>query len=187
MDRRDGPAYRRALHMRLKLRMFPITHAVIAIGAAKAGEPFLPARLRPPDLRFAALGGLLPDLVDKPLVWFLVPSIPDDHFLAHTLWFPLLLLAPGLLLAARASDTRLLLLGLGALTHLIFDPVGGDPHKLFWPLFGTSIPYAGAYLFDSPISGLRIEALLMAALLILPHAYEPFRRRLSNFAAFGTI
>jgi len=167
--------------------MYPVTHVCIAIGAAKAGERLLPEGLRPADHRFAAVGGLLPDLIDKPLAWFLVPSIPDDHFLAHTLWFPLLLLAAGLVLAARATDTRLLLLGVGALTHIVFDPVAGDPHKLFWPLFGTSIPHANAYLFDSPISGLRIEVLLIAALLILPHAYEPFRRRLSDFAAFGSV
>ena len=167
--------------------MYPVTHVCIAIGAAKVGERLLPQVLRPADHRFAAVGGLLPDLIDKPLVWFLVPSIPDDHFLAHTIWFPALLLSAGLLLAARATDIRLLLLGLGALTHLIFDPVGGDPHKLFWPLFGTSIPHANSYLFDSPISGLGIEAILVVALLILPHAYEPFRRRLSAFAASGRV
>lgn len=173
--------------MRLKPWMYPVTHACIAIVTAKTGERLLPVRLRPADHRFAAAGGLLPDLIDKPLAWFLVPSLPDDHLWAHTIWFPLLLLSAGLLLAARATDGRLLLLGLGALTHIVFDPVAGDPHKLLWPLFGTSIPHANAYLFDSPISGLRIEALLIAALLIVPHAYPPLRRRLSDFAAFGTV
>ena len=167
--------------------MYPVTHVCLAIGAGKAGERLLPERLRPADLRVAALGGLLPDLIDKPLAWFLVPSIPDDHLWAHTIWLPLLLFSAGLLLAARSSDARLLVLGLGALTHIFFDPVAGDLHKLFWPLFGTSVPHANAYLFPLPIGGLRLEAILIGGLLILLNIYEPFRRRLSKFAAAGAV
>jgi len=165
--------------------MYPVTHATIAVGAVKAGERFVPARWLPLDYRFAAVGGLLPDLIDKPLAWFIVPSLPDDHLWAHSVWFPMILIGVGLLIGRRAGDSRLFLLGLGAFTHLIIDPVGADPHKLFWPLFGTSISHARGYLFDSPIPGELIEVLVIGALLLLPHAYEPFRRRLSAFADSG--
>src|SRR3990172_7878970 len=68
--------------------MFPVTHAVLGVGAAKAGERFFPARWLPLDFRVAALGGLLPDLIDKPLAWYVFPPLPDDHLWAHSAWFP---------------------------------------------------------------------------------------------------
>jgi len=166
--------------------MFPVTHAVLGVGAAKVGERFFPARWLPLDFRFAALGGLLPDLIDKPLAWYVFPSLPDDHLWAHSVWFPAILIIAGLLIGRRAGDARLLLLGIGALTHLIFDPVSADPNKLFWPLFGTDISYARGYLF-APISGVLIETLIVAALLLLPRLHEMFLRRLSVFVYSGAV
>jgi hypothetical protein len=46
--------------------MFPVTHVTVGLGAEKAVERFFPCWL-PLDYRFAALGALLPDLIDKPL------------------------------------------------------------------------------------------------------------------------
>ena len=167
--------------------MYPVTHLTIGVGTVKAGERFFPASWLPLDYRFAAAGALLPDLIDKPLAWFLVPSLPDDHLWAHSVWLPAILIGVGLLMGGRAGDARLFLLGLGALTHLIFDPVGADPDKLFWPLFGTSISYARGYLFESPIRGEVMEVLIIGSLVLLPHAYEPFRRRVSAFAGSGAV
>lgn len=121
--------------------MYPVAHGAIALGAIKAGERLFPARWLPLDYRFAALGGLLPDLIDKPLKWFLVPSLPDDHLWGHTFWLSAILIGVGLLVGLRGSDSRVLLLGLGALTHLIFDPVATDERTLFWPLFGSTFPH----------------------------------------------
>ena len=59
--------------------MYPIAHATIAVGAAKASERLFPSRWLPLDYRFAGAGGLLPDLIDKPLAWYIVPSLQDDH------------------------------------------------------------------------------------------------------------
>jgi hypothetical protein len=81
--------------------MFPVTHAVLGVGAAKAGERLFPSRWLPLDFRFAALGGLLPDLIDKPLAWYVFPSWPDDHLWAHSAWFPAFLILAGILLAQR--------------------------------------------------------------------------------------
>jgi hypothetical protein len=166
--------------------MFPVTHAVIGVAAAKVGERVLPARWLPLDYRFAALGGLLPDLIDKPLAWYAFPSLPDDHLWAHSVWLPASLIALGFLVGHRSADARLLLLGLGALTHLLFDPVGADPNKLFWPLFGTDISYARGYLF-APVNGVLIEMSLAGGLLLLPRLYEPSLRRLSVFVYSGAV
>jgi hypothetical protein len=96
------------------------------------------------------------------------------------------LILAGLFMAHRSGDARLFLLGLGALTHIIFDPVSADPHKLFWPLFGTDIAYSGGYLF-APISGVLIEFVIAAALLLLPRLHDIFLRRLSVFVYSGAV
>ncbi len=167
--------------------MYPVTHVTIAVGAVKAGERLFLARWLPLDYRFAAVGGLLPDLVDKPIAWFIVPSLNDDHLWAHSAWLPLLLIIAGLLIGRRAGDARLILLGLGALTHLLFDPVGSDVQKLFWPLFGTDISSARGYLFDSPLPGPMIDLLIVGVVLVAAHSYLPLRKRLSTFASSGAV
>ena len=167
--------------------MYPVAHATIAVGAVKAGERLFPARWLPLDYRFAAVGALLPDLVDKPLKWFLIPSLPDDHLWGHTFWFSAILIGVGVLTGLLGSDSRALLLGLGALTHLIFDPVATDARTLFWPLFGSTFAHPRGYWFESPIPGQVIDVMLIAAFLILPQAFEPFRRRISAFATSGTL
>jgi len=53
------------------------------------------------------------------------------------------LIIAGLLIGRRTCDGRLLLLGIGALTHIIFDPVSADPHKLFWPLLARAFRMRG--------------------------------------------
>jgi hypothetical protein len=70
--------------------------------------------------------------------------------------------------------------------HVMFDPVSADPHKLFWPLLGTDISYARGYLF-APISGVLIEAAIVAALLLLPRLYERSLTRMWGFAYCGAV
>jgi hypothetical protein len=167
--------------------MYPVTHALVGVGAAKAAERMVPARWLPLDFRFAALGGLLPDLIDKPIAWVLVPSLADDHLWGHSAWLPAILMGTGLLMGLRSGDARLLILGLGAFTHLLIDPVGSDLRKLFWPLFGSGITGARGYLFDSPVRGQIIDLALITLLLFLPHVYVPVRRRISTFVMAGAV
>ena len=139
--------------------MYPITHMTIAVGGVwigerlwrrlrrLAGRPSLspevaeqPSNARL-DYRLVALGALIPDLIDKPLKLFVLPSLPDDHTYGHTLILSVAIIAVGFVLARR-GDTRLLALGLGCLTHPLVDPVVIYPRTLFWPLFGAEFPVA---------------------------------------------
>lgn len=125
--------------------MHPIAHSTIACAAAKVCEPAL-RRVGGPgagiDYRFAAAGAVLPDAIDKPLAWVLLPGTFDDsHLIGHTLLFSLSLILVGLVLARR-GEMRLLLLGIGALMHLPVDPVLRNPSTLLWPLLGTEFDYA---------------------------------------------
>ena len=164
--------------------MYPVTHAAIAVGAVKEGETLFPPRWLPLDYRFAAFGALLPDLIDKPLGWFLFPSLPDDHLWGHTAWLPLLLIGLGLIMAYRVSDPRLLLLGLGATTHLLVDPVNAHPRTLFWPLLGDTFPDVRGYLFVFPIT---LEIVLICTLLWTRRSAGVVRRRLAAFLETGTV
>jgi hypothetical protein len=164
--------------------MYPVAHAAIAVGAVKAGERLFPARWLPLDYRFAAFGALLPDLVDKPLKWFIVPSLPDDHLIAHTIWLPVVLVLSGAFIGRRRAGMRMLLLGVGALTHLMVDPVNAHPRTLFWPLLGTEFPDVGGYLFVLPIC---TELVLWMILAVTMRRSEVVRQRVRQFVRSGTL
>jgi hypothetical protein len=130
-----------------------------------------------------ALGALLPDLIDKPLTWFLFPdAFNDDHIFGHALLLPLALFLLGLF-SARRGDARPLLVGAGALTHLLVDPVVLYPKTLFWPLLGLEFPdakgIAGGYQFlgDAAI-------ILIVSALSLSEAHRVRWRRFLSTGAF---
>lgn len=132
--------------------MYPIAHVVVASGAAWSGERLVWRSFRRRgggtkaqtevdrpslfDYRFVALGALLPDVIDKPLAWFVLGDrVADNHLLAHTLLFGLALGLPGLYLA-RQGNPWLVSLACGVIAHLICDPIIREPRTLLWPLYG---------------------------------------------------
>ncbi len=130
-----------------------------------------------------ALGALLPDLIDKPLTWFLFPNtFNDDHIFGHALLLPLSLLLLGLFFAHR-GDARPFLVGAGALAHLLVDPVVLYPQTLFWPLLGLEFPDAKGVLGMFQIWGDVAIALIVSA-LSLSEAHRVRWRRLLFAGAF---
>lgn len=164
--------------------MYPVAHMGIAVGAVKAGERLFPARWLPLDYRFAALGALLPDLIDKPPAYFLGYGNGHGHTYAHTLVFALIVILSGVLIAARNGDPRLLLVGLGSLSHLLVDPVVVHPGTLFWPLFGfefsNSMGIRSLYLRI-------IDAVIVAVAALALVRSQPMRDRASTFVRSGTL
>lgn len=162
--------------------MSPVAHAAIGAAAAKLAEPALRRAGGPAvriDYRFAALGGLLPDLVDKPLAWILFRGYFDDsHLYGHTILFGLTLVLLGLLLARR-GEMRVLLLGIGALMHLPVDPVAHNVSTLLWPLLGTEFDYATPLV---PYSGVVDAAILIG--LAIAYRRSPVRRERIRRLAF---
>ncbi len=91
------------------------------------------------DYRIVLLGSLLPDIIDKP-VWFFVTSLTSDPSLsgrdyAHTLLFNLALFISALVLI-RYRKSWLLVISLSSFMHLIFDQIWNSPGVLLWPLLG---------------------------------------------------
>jgi hypothetical protein len=80
----------------------------------------------------------LPDLIDKPLAWFILGDrVEDNHLFAHTMAFGLLLGLPGLYLASRGNPA-LISLACGVIAHVFCDPVLREPRTLAWPLYGDT-------------------------------------------------
>jgi len=96
------------------------------------------------DLRFIALGAMLPDIVDKPLSFFnLGLHLEGGRTIGHTLVFFLLLLLFNIFFANRL----LAFVAFGTGAHLILDSMWQIPRVLFWPAFGFSFPSAEKHNF----------------------------------------
>lgn len=108
------------------------------------------------DLRFLALGAILPDLVDKPVGWVLFSDQFDTGRLwAHALVFPVALLTLVMVMTQRGTARRKAWLGLpiGSLLHLFLDLRFTEPEGFWWPFLGTTFPGPdrafGARIVDS--------------------------------------
>lgn len=182
--------------------MYPVTHMTIAAGSvwlgARLWRRLFPDRGSVPgdrstgrearrldfDYRVVAFGALIPDLIDKPLSWYLFPgSLPDSHVYGHTLLLPAVLVALGIALAWRRGDTRLLGLGLGCLTHPLVDPVILYPGTLFWPALGTQFPDAESRIPVQWVIDLALIATYGALLWKRPW----LRELATDFMATGSL
>ncbi len=88
------------------------------------------------DYRIVLLGSLLPDIIDKP-VWFFVTGATSlsGRDYAHTLLFNLVLFF-GALVLIRYRKPWLLIISLSSFIHLVLDQMWNSPVILLWPLLG---------------------------------------------------
>lgn len=93
------------------------------------------------DYRVVMLGGVLPDLIDKPIGTIVFRAqFENGRIYGHTLLFSLLLvLGIGVFLRGR-NARRWFVLPIGCLIHLALDGMWDDPITLFWPFFGLGFP-----------------------------------------------
>ena len=91
---------------------------------------------------FAALGAVLPDLIDKPVGHILLAeSLGSGRIFAHGLLFLTLLLAAGVVLKQRRQSFALLAVAAGALSHQVIDTMWTMPVTWYFPLLGPYQPY----------------------------------------------
>ena len=103
----------------------------------------------------AAVGSVLPDLIDKPLGHiFLANTLNYGRIYGHTLIFISALLLAGLFLSFRYHRIGPLILALvtGILSHQFLDFMWAQPANWYWPVFG---PFQG----DVP-AGFLVNAFL---------------------------
>ena len=109
------------------------------------------------DLRWLVVGAVLPDLIDKPLGWFVVTEYETARLWAHSLLFAVVVLFGVVLATRRGSERRdrFLPLAIGVFIHLVLD-IPLESETLWWPFLGAEFPAfeyygdLGPYLFRAP-------------------------------------
>jgi hypothetical protein len=108
-----------------------LAHAGFAIAAGRTARKGLPFA----SMAWLGVGGVLPDLLDKPVALLL--HVNEGRLLGHTVLFALAWLGVGLAwrrpLAAPPA-----LVGWGCLSHLLLDLP--QPGTALWPLLGAAFP-----------------------------------------------
>jgi inner membrane protein len=94
------------------------------------------------DLRLLAIGSMMPDIIDKPLGFFVLGG---GRSIAHSLVVTLLVLVVGLFMNLNYKRTAVLAVALGMISHLILDAMWARPEVFLWPLYGLSFPGGPAH------------------------------------------
>lgn len=94
------------------------------------------------DLRFLAIGSVLPDLLDKPLGTILFAgTFESGQIFGHSLLFSSLLMVAVLAGTRRGTRRkRLMAVAIGSLFHLILDGMWTVKETFLWPAFGWEFP-----------------------------------------------
>jgi hypothetical protein len=101
---------------------------------------------------FAALGSILPDLVDKPVGHILLSgSLDYGRIYAHSLLFTGLILVFGLILSLRYKRAGPLTVALvaGILSHQLLDAMWLEPANWYWPVFGPFRGHSPEFLVNA--------------------------------------
>ncbi len=124
------------------------------------------------DYRVILLGSLLPDIIDKPLGFWLLPEVVNysTRSVGHTLVFNVGLLAVALLFLGLTHSYRPFILAVASSSHLILDAMWQVPSRLLWPIYGWSFPLGTTTLDEwlhFQFSGGWLDAAEMAGFMAL--------------------
>ena len=100
------------------------------------------------DLRFLALGAILPDLIDTPIGVAMWTTWHTPRLWSHSLFFGSMVMVV-VLVATRRGHRRKqwMLLATGVLVHLALDAMWADPETLWWPFLGWEFTSTGFATF----------------------------------------
>lgn len=107
------------------------------------------------DLRFLALGAVLPDLVDLPIGIAMWDSFQNVRLAAHSMLFGAVILVAVLIATRRGPwRKRLILVAVGAFLHLVLDAMWEAPGTLWWPFIGSGLEPTEFATYGSYLSNL---------------------------------
>lgn len=115
------------------------------------------------DLRWLAVGAILPDVIDKPIASILFNETFHAHRVyGHTLVFAALGMVAALLLTKRGTSARRAAFAviLGVFVHLGLDGAWTTPETFLWPVFGWGFPEAAGTDFPSLVSSMVKDPLV---------------------------
>lgn len=100
------------------------------------------------DLRYLALGALLPDLIDVPPAVVMWTSWQAPRLAGHSLLFGSMIMVVVLIATTRGTRRKQwMLVSVGALMHLALDAMWSDPDTLWWPFLGWEFTSTGFATF----------------------------------------
>lgn len=101
---------------------------------------------------FTALGGILPDLIDKPVGHILLAgSLNSGRIVAHGLLFLILLSMAGIALWRWQRSFALIATTIGVASHQILDTMWASPVAWYFPLLGPYTPREFTNYFGNAI------------------------------------
>lgn len=127
----------------------------------------------------AALGAILPDIIDKPLGHVLLRATLDSgRIYGHTLLFLGIVTLAGLVYLRSRRSPILLVVAVGMVSHLVLDSMWANPTTLLWPSLGDFVPdhypdYFGKAFWvelTSPLEWLSGLALVVIMLEVFGHS-----------------
>ena len=150
--------------------------------------------LRPIDYRLVVVGALLPDIIDKPLAFWLAPSLVNQSIqsIGHSLAFGLLLLAVSLTMLRLWDHRGLLVIAVGSAGHLLLDQMWQFNEVFLWPVQGLAFPHGTTTLsewwtFNVPHMPKSLPEIL-GGIALLAFAIGLYRRKsVLHFVRWGTI
>ena len=94
------------------------------------------------DYRLILAGALLPDLIDKPLVFLVGPGFVNSSLrsVGHSVVGGLLLLTIAWVVTRRWQRAATGGFGVALVAHLLMDRMWRMPEVLFWPVLGFVLP-----------------------------------------------
>ena len=102
------------------------------------------------DLRFLALGAVLPDVIDTPIGALGWSSFETVRLWSHGIIAASLAMVAVLILTRRGpSRKRWMLVAVGIMMHLLLDAMWNEPATLWWPFLGSEFTSTGPATFAS--------------------------------------
>lgn len=115
------------------------------------------------DLRFLALGAILPDLIDTPIGIVAWSSNGAVRLVSHGILFGSLVMVAVLIFTRRGpARKRWMLLATGVLLHLLLDAMWNLPETLWWPFLGTEFSATGLSTYGAYVQGLLTNPVMWA-------------------------
>ncbi len=136
----------------------------------------------------AALGSILPDLIDKPLGHILLNSTIDfGRIYAHSGLFFIAILALGIAYRWKRGSWLLMALAAGVLSHLVLDSMWDLPVTLFYPFLGDfGLHYYPNYIVESLAKELESAYEWLFGVLALSILLYTYRDRLGGLKDAAT-
>jgi hypothetical protein len=115
------------------------------------------------DLRYLALGAILPDLIDMPVAVLMWTSWEAPRLVGHSLLFGSIIMVAVLIGTSRGIRRKQwILLSVGVLMHLALDAMWADPSTLWWPFLGWEFTSTGIGTFPEYASDILSDPWMWA-------------------------